>query len=189
MLRSTYFSLNCASKIRQGLTVIVSLLWECMDNISIVVYKVVTVQGIGQFVIATTNHKTLIAINQSNNLLYSWLQQVVWLTLAAERNKYQCLSLSLSSQYYPPLKDDNKIMARFAKGTVSSIFSEISNLSYFCNYSWQQKKCWNSTSTNLQLMPSQTRSLQSLHSSLCNSAIFSKFPSNQECYELHPVTP
>ena len=48
-----------------------------MDNISIVVYKVVTVQGIGQFVIATTNHKTLIAINQSNNLLYSWLQQVV----------------------------------------------------------------------------------------------------------------
>ena len=89
MLRSTYFSLNCASKIHQGLTVIVSLLWECMDNISIVVYKVVTVQGIGQFVIATTNHKTLIAINQSNNLLYSWLQQVVWLTLAAERNKYQ----------------------------------------------------------------------------------------------------
>ena len=49
-------------------------------------------------------------------------------------------------------------------GTVSSIFSEISNLSYFCNYSWQQKKYWYSTNSNLQLMPSQTRSPESLHS-------------------------
>ena len=78
-------------------------------------------------------------------------------------------------------------MGRVTQGRGRGIHTYI--LSYFCNYSWQLKKYWNSTSTNLQLMPSQTRSLQSLHSSLCNSAIFSKFLSNQECCELHPVTP